>query len=152
VEYLKVFLTSALPVIELRGGLPLGLSLGLPLWEAFLLSFLGNIVIIYPWLWFLERLEDFLAHNKVTAPVHAMMIRKVSRKRELFVKYGKYALFFFVAIPLPTTGAWTACVAARFFRIPINKAFWVIVTGVFVAGLIMILTSVFFINTFNLLK
>jgi uncharacterized membrane protein len=138
-DYLKVYLLSALPIVELRGGLPLGISLGMPWWEAFVVSYLGNIVIIYPWLLVLEHLEGFLARNRITAPVYKMLIRKVSKKKELFAKYGKYALFIFVAIPLPTTGAWTACVAARFFRIPTREAFVIILFGVLAAGIIMLL-------------
>ena len=99
-DYLKVFLLSALPVVELRGGLPLGISLGMPWWEAFVVSYLGNIVIIYPWLLVLEHLEGFLARNRITAPVYKMLIRKVSKKKELFAKYGKYALLFL--LPFPT--------------------------------------------------
>lgn len=147
--YLKVLFTSALPVVELRGGLPLGLYLGLPLWEAFLFSFLGNIMIIYPLLWLLARLEAFLAKNKVTAPIYRMMINKVSKKKEMFIKYGKFALFLFVAIPLPTTGAWTACMAARFFRIPIRDAFVSIALGVLTAGLIVLFNSYLIVDVFN---
>ncbi len=147
--YLKVLFTSALPVVELRGGLPLGLYLGLSLWEAFLFSFLGNIMIIYPLLKLLEHLEIFLAQNKVTAPVYRMMVNKVRKKKDLFVKYGKYGLFLFVAIPLPTTGAWTACVAARFFRIPTRDAFWAITLGVLAAGLIVLFNSYLIVDVIN---
>jgi len=148
-EYLKVFVMSALPVVELRGGLPLGISLGLAEWEAFLCSYLGNIAIIPPLLWLLERLEDFIAKNRVTAPFYQMMLRKAIKNKELFARYGKYALFLFVAVPLPSTGAWTACVAARFFRIPSRQAFVIISLGVLAAGFIM-LAMTWFIAGFSL--
>ena len=137
-DYLKVFGMSALPVVELRGGLPLGVSLGLAPWQAFLCSYLGNIVVIPPLLWLLERLENYVARNRVTAPFYHIMLRKAVKKKDLFVRYGKYALFVFVAVPLPSTGAWTACVAARFFRIPARQAFVIISLGVLVAGFIML--------------
>ncbi|NLM45362.1 MAG: small multi-drug export protein [Firmicutes bacterium] len=145
-DYLKVFIMSTLPVVELRGGLPLGISLGLAVWEAFLCSYLGNIVIIPPFLWVLERLEKFIAKNRVTAPFYQIMLRKAVKKKELFARYGKYALFIFVAVPLPTTGAWTACVAARFFRIPSRQAFAIISLGVLAAGLIMLAMTWFVIG------
>jgi uncharacterized membrane protein len=149
VTYLKVLVTSALPVVELRGGIPLGLYLGLTLWQSFMASLAGNIMIIYPWLWVLERLEEFLARNKLTAPVYRMLINKVSKKEAMFQKYGKFALFLFVAIPLSTTGAWTACVAARFFRIPRRDAFWPIALGVVAAGFIVLFNSYLVIDVFN---
>ena len=149
VAYLKVLFTSALPVLELRGGLPLGIYLGLSLWEAFLFSFLGNVMIIYPVLKLLERLEVFLAQNKVTAPLYRMMIKKVSKKKDLFIKYGKYGLFLFVAVPLPTTGAWTACIAARFFRIPTREAFGAIALGVLAAGLFVLFNSYLLVDVIN---
>ncbi|HZK24311.1 MAG TPA: small multi-drug export protein [Oscillospiraceae bacterium] len=147
--YLKVLVTSALPVVELRGGIPLGLYLGLTLWQAFFASLAGNMLIVYPWLWVLERLEEFLAKNTVTAPVYRMLINKVSKKKDMFRKYGKFALFLFVAIPLPTTGAWTACVAARFFRVPKREAFWVIALGVVAAGFVILFNSYLVIDVFN---
>lgn len=147
--YLKVLVTSALPIVELRGGIPLGLYLGLTLWEAFIASLAGNMLIIYPWLWVLECLEEFLAKNKVTAPVYRMLINKVSKKKDMFQKYGKFALFLFVAIPLPTTGAWTACVAARFFRVPRYEAFWAIALGVVAAGIVILFNSYLVIDVFN---
>ncbi|MCR3923328.1 MAG: small multi-drug export protein [Firmicutes bacterium] len=147
--YLQVFFMSALPVIELRGGLPLGLYLGLPLWEAFFISLAGNMIIVYPLLWALERLETWIAANRVTAPVYRMLVNKVSKKKDMFAKYGKFALFLFVAVPLPTTGAWTACVAARFFHVPTKHAFWAIALGVVTAGLVVLFNSYLVIDVFS---
>lgn len=147
--YLKVFLLSAAPVAEIRGGIPYGVYLGLSGWEAFFAGLLGNVVIILPWLMVLERLEDFFAEYRLTRGFYRKVVRRVEKKKESFRKYGKYALFFFVAVPLPTTGAWTACVAARFFRIKKREAFWVISLGVAAAGLVVLLKVWMFTGGFN---
>jgi uncharacterized membrane protein len=136
-NYLKVFVLSAMPIVEIRGGLPLGMYLGLSRWEALFVSVLGNIAIIFPLLWVLTRIEKVLAMNKYVRRVYDRMVRKAEGKRESFRRFGKYALFLFVAIPLPTTGAWTACVAARLFKIPDREAFVIITLGVIASGLLV---------------
>ncbi len=142
VDYLKVFILSMVPVIELRGGFPLGIYLGLPRWEALLVSVLGNISIIVPWLWVLTKFEQVLARNRAAKGLYQRMVRKAEGKKESFRKYGKYALFLFVAVPLPVTGAWTACVAARLFRIPVRDAFVIIALGVLSSGIIMLVGKI----------
>ncbi len=141
-DYLKVFVLSMMPVIELRGGFPLGIMLGLSRWEALLISVLGNVSIILPWLWVLAKFEQVLAQNRAVKGLYLRMVRKAEGKKESFRKYGKYALFLFVAVPLPVTGAWTACVAARLFRIPLRDAFMIIALGVLSSGIIMLLGKI----------
>ena len=147
VTYLKVLVTSALPVVELRGGIPLGLYLGLTLWQSFMASLAGNIMIIYPWLWVLERLEEFLARNKLTAPVYRMLINKVSKKEAMFQSTANFALFLFVAIPLPTTGPGLP-VWQRVFRIP-GVMLLGHSPGVVAAGFIVLFNSYLVIDVFN---
>lgn len=127
-----------MPIVEIRGGLPLGIYLGLSRWEALLVSVLGNIVVIFPLLWVLTRIEKVLAMNQLVRRIYNSMVRRAEGKRESFRRFGKYALFFFVALPLPTTGAWTACVAARLFKIPDREAFVIITLGVITSGLIVL--------------
>lgn len=136
--YLKVLLLSATPVVEIRGGLPLGVYLGLSGREALLFGVLGNVMIILPWLFVLVKLEHFLAQHPATAPWYGRLVRRVERKKESFQKYGKYALFLFVAVPLPTTGAWTACIASRVFRVPPRDTFLIVSAGVVVSGILVL--------------
>lgn len=138
---LKVFLLSAAPISELRGGIPLGIILGLSPLETFLTAVFGNMIIVIPWLIILCKLETILAHNRYTCAIYQSMVRRAEKRRHTFVKYGKYALFFFVAIPLPTTGAYTACVASRIFRIPTKDTFWIIFAGVITAGILVLIKT-----------
>lgn len=140
--YLKVFLVAALPVIEIRGAVPLGiLYYGLRGREALLVGILGNIAMIFPWLWVLCWLEGFFADNRVTAPLYGSLVRRVEKKKASFAKYGKYALFLFVAVPLPTTGAWTACIASRVFRIPMRDTFIFVALGVVASGVLVLVKT-----------
>jgi len=141
-DYLKVFILSATPIIEIRGGLPLGIMLGLSRWEAFAVSALGNIAVIIPLRLLLWKLEIFLVQNRLTNGLYGRMVRKARSKRASFEKYGKYALLLFVAVPLPTTGAWTACVAAHIFGISIRNSFMIISAGVICSGLIILTAKI----------
>ena len=141
-DYIKVFLLSATPIIELRGGFPLGIILGLSRWEALIVSVLGNMVIILPWLWALSRIEKIAIKNKAIHSLYLRLQKKAEKKKAGFKKYGKYVLFLFVAVPLPTTGAWTACVAARLFRISIQDSFFIISAGVVTSGIIMLMAKI----------
>jgi uncharacterized membrane protein len=149
VSYLKVFVFSMVPVFELRGGFPLGILLGLTRWEALLFSVLGNVAIILPWLLVLARLEKMVIRNRAVLGLYQRLIRGAERKKDGFRKYGKYVLFLFVAVPLPTTGAWTACVAARFFRIPLRDSFLIIAAGVVTSGFIMLLAKILALSGFE---
>lgn len=147
-DYLRVFFVAALPVFEIRGAVPLGIYYGLRSWEALLIGVLGNIAIIMPWLLVLCWLEDFFGENRLTAPLYRSLIRRVEKRKASFAKYGKVALFLFVAVPLPTTGAWTACIASRVFRIPMREAFVFIALGVVAAGVLMVLKTKLIMQTF----
>ncbi len=141
-DYLKVFILSATPIFEIRGGLPLGIGLGLARWEAFAISVLGNISVIIPLRFILWKLEEFLLESKLTSGLYGKMARKARSKKASFEKYGKYALFLFVAIPLPTTGAYTACVAAHIFKISLRDSFFIISAGVVCSGAIILTAKI----------
>ncbi len=150
-DYLKVFILSAAPFFEIRGGLPLGIYLGLSRWEAFTVSVLGNIVIVIPLLMLLPRLESIILRNRAINKLYSRMVKKVQGKRTSFQKYGKYALFLFVALPFPTTGAWTACVAAYLFRISLRETFLIVSSGVVISGIIILVGKIFTVSVFSLL-
>jgi uncharacterized membrane protein len=141
IDILKVLFISALPVAEIRGGLPLALHLGFSNLEALALGFIGNTAIVVPAILVLRKFKQYLVRVRVIRYLYYRMMRKVYIKRNLIRKYGKYALFLFVAIPLPFTGAWTASVAAAFFNFPLRAALAIIACGVLVSGLIILAAS-----------
>ncbi|ACB84838.1 COG2426 family protein [Natranaerobius thermophilus] len=141
IDVLKVIVFSMLPVVEIRGGIPLGISLGFHPIQAFIFSALGNIAIILPLIVILNLLDPFFRSLPGIRLIYEKSIDRVLARRDRYLKYGKYVLFFFVAIPFPTTGAWTACLASYIFQIPKKDSFWIISTGVLTAGLIVLLIS-----------
>lgn len=140
-SYLLTFFTGMLPVLEIRGAIPFGVGLGLSYVEAFALGFLGNIIPIYFIVKFIRPLFDFFGRFKPFKIIIDWATNKATRKIAESSKLQKFtllALFLFVAVPIPTTGAWVASLIANFLDLPVKKAFFPIAAGVFVAGLIVL--------------
>lgn len=134
-----VFLTSMLPVVELRGALPMAINLFRIAWpKAFLISFLGNLVPVPFILWFLGPAVKILSKIKPLGNFFKWLFERTRRKgNEVIVKYEEIGLLAFVAIPLPGTGAWTGALIAFLFGLDFKKSFLVIAIGVFIAGVIV---------------
>jgi len=137
---LITLLTAATPVSELRGAIPLGLGLGLSPLAAYLFAVLGNSLIVLPLLLFLRHGSRWLMARSPWAKRILEKVFERTRRRHgaRFEAASFVALAVFVAVPLPLTGAWTACIGAFLFNIPLWKAMSAIVLGVVVAGLVVL--------------
>ena len=138
---LAVMISAALPVSELRGAIPLGLYLGLPLYKTVLLSIIGNLIPVVPILFFLTPVSEKLRHLPVFNKFFDWLFERTRKKADLIQRYEALGLILFVAIPLPVTGAWTGCVAASLFKIKFRYAFLAITTGVIIASVIVSILS-----------
>lgn len=139
---LAVLLTAAFPFIELRGAIPLAATWDMQPLRAFFLAVLGNSLPVIPLLLLLDPLTEFLSrHFTIFNRFFTWLHRRTLAKSDKVEKYGAIGLILFTAIPLPTTGAWTACVAAVLFRIPIRYAFPAILAGVVIAGCLLTVLS-----------
>lgn len=137
-----VFFTAWLPIVELRGAIPLAISLNITPWKAYWIAVLGNIVPVIPLLLLLEPLRNFLVKRfKVMHRFFEWWEKRTINKRDKVDKYGALGLVLFTAIPFPTTGAWTASFAAVLFKIKFKYSFPAIIAGVLLAGIIMIILS-----------
>ncbi|HOK35218.1 MAG TPA: small multi-drug export protein [Candidatus Pacearchaeota archaeon] len=137
---IQVLLLAMAPISELRGAIPVGLTiLHLPFWEVFLISFLGNLIPVIFLLLFLEPFANFLSKNFSIFKKFFDWLFQRTRKNitPSIEKYGKKALVIFVGIPLPITGGWTGSVAAFLFDMPFKIAFPLISLGVLIAGIIV---------------
>jgi uncharacterized membrane protein len=132
-----VVIVGALPVSELRGAIPLGLSFGMPLAKAFWLAVLGNCLIVAPGLVLFEPLTLALRKFKIWSRFFDWVFERTRRNSDAVQKYEALGLLIFVAIPLPMTGAWSGVIAASLFKIRFRYAFMAIVAGVLCAGLIV---------------
>lgn len=141
VNYLLTFFTGMAPILEIRGAIPLGVGLGLSYFEAFILGFLGNIIPIFFIVKYIRPLFDFFGRIKIFKKIIDWATEKATRKIEESTKLQNFALlalFMFVAVPIPTTGAWVGSLIANFLNIPLKKAFWPLAAGVLVAGMIVL--------------
>lgn len=146
-----VVITGAAPIFELRGAIPLAWQLGFDPGPAFLLAVLGNLLPIIPLLLFLRVVREFLEENvPVFETFFNWLDRRTYRRSERVEKYGIIGLIILTAIPLPTTGAWTASLAAVLFKLPFWPSFFAILTGVFLAGILVMLITFGFISNFFL--
>lgn len=144
-ELITLFI-SALPLSELRGAIPLAiLKFGFSPFKAFLLGFLGNILPVLPLLIGLEKISEYLSRRFYWFNRFFSWLFERTRLKHTdhFHYWGDLALFIFVAIPLPLTGAYSGVVAAFVFGFPPKHAFWSIVLGVAAAGLIVTVSTLF---------
>lgn len=138
IEQAKFFLTvlvSMLPVVELRGGLPFGVALGLRPFGAFCAAVIGNMLPIPFLIRFTRRVFHWLrTHVPALETIIGRLEARANEKRELVNKYKFWGLLILVAIPLPGTGAWTGALVAALMRLQLRQALPAIFIGVLIAG------------------
>ena len=137
-KLLLTFFISMLPVIELRGGLPAGVAMGLPIPEAFVAALLGNMLPVPFAILFVRPLFRWVrVHIPALGSFVTRLEKRAYAKSKNVKKYETWGLLLFVAIPLPGTGAWTGALIASILNMRIKRAVPVIFLGVVIAGLIM---------------
>ena len=145
-KYLLIFLVSMVPLIELRGGVPIAVGMGLPYFKALIVCIIGNMLPV-PIIYFFARkvLEWGKDQPYIGKLFHYCIEKGESGGQKLVKKAGRGGLFIalmlFVGIPLPGTGAWTGTLAASFLNMGIKNTTLAVVLGVILAGIIMGLAS-----------
>ena len=148
-KILVVFLISMIPLVELRGAIPIavGMNLDLPEWAILIIAIIGNILPV-PFIYFFARKVLEWGSNKKWEPFKKFCnfcLKKGEKAGERLLKKAKagvyFALFLFVAIPVPGTGAWTGTLAASILKLDFKKAVVSVSVGVLTAGLIMLAIS-----------
>jgi uncharacterized membrane protein len=141
----KFLLLTASPISELRGGIPLGISLGLDPWFTFFVAIVVNALIFFPVFFILRLFYDKLLFR---VPLFGRYLDGLRRRGKPVVdKYGFWGLFLFVAVPLPFTGAYTGTILAWLLDVDWKKAFPAIGLGVVVAGIIVFLITLGVVGT-----
>jgi uncharacterized membrane protein len=140
-QSVQVVLMAMIPLGELRASIPFAIGIHhMPVPQAFLLSVLGNMLPVLPLLLFLEPVSNWLRRYRVFDKFFGWLFARTRRYSAKVERYGALALAPFVAIPLPVTGAWTACAIAFVFGIRARYAFPTIFAGVLGAGVIVTLS------------
>lgn len=138
---LTIFFVSMLPILELRGGMIAACLLGLkPLWSL-LICIIANIIPIPLILWFITPVFNWFKKKKGLRKFANWCERHAQKKEGKIDSLKYYGLFLFVAIPLPTTGAWTGSLIAALLGLDKKKSCIAAICGVLVAGLIMLVFS-----------
>lgn len=140
-EELCVFFCSMLPIIELRGAIPMAFAFGLPWWQAYIIAVIGNMIPVPIILLLINFVIKWMANSKVKFfnKIANFLLEKVEKNREKIEKYAFWGLCLFVAIPLPATGAWTGALVAATIGMKPGKAFLSTFFGVLIAGIIVTL-------------
>lgn len=141
-RYLLVFLVSMVPLIELRGAIPIAVGMGLDYFTSLAVCVVGNLLPV-PIIYFLARkVLTWGAHKKYIGRFFRFCLEKGERAgKKLTAKAGRGGLFvalmLFVGIPIPGTGAWTGALAASFLDMGIKSTAAAVSLGVVIAGVIM---------------
>lgn len=139
-EFLLTMLISMIPVVELRGGIPAGTAMGLPVPVALAAAMLGNMIPVPFVILFSRRLFQWVrAHiPKLGGWIDRLEMHAYAKmgSRHL-LRWKAWGLLFFVAIPLPGTGAWTGSLIAVLMDLRLKNAVPIIFIGTMVAGVIM---------------
>ncbi|MTI46816.1 COG2426 family protein [Sporosalibacterium faouarense] len=146
-----ITLIAAVPVIELRGAIPIAISMGFSPLHSMILSVIGNMLPVPFLLILLEPLFKYFGKTKMFGGLVAWLKRRTLRRSKRMKKYTILGLFLLVAIPLPATGAWTGTVAAILFNVKFRYAFLTILAGVITAGIIVVVLSTHAISLFGII-
>ncbi|MFZ5817588.1 MAG: COG2426 family protein [Bacillota bacterium] len=141
-----VLIVAALPLIELRGAIPIGVALGLPALEVFLLAMLGNMAPVPLILLLLGPVRRWANRWPLVGPVLRWAEERAWKRRAQVEKYGFWGLVAFVGVPLPGTGAWTGSLVAVLLEMRFWPALLANLLGVLIAGVLIALLSALGLN------
>ena len=152
-KYLIVFLVSMVPIVELRGAIPIAAGMGLPMVTSYIICVIGNMLPVPIIFLFARKVLIWGADKKYIGKFFSWCIDQGERGGEkLKSKAGRglyVALMLFVGIPLPGTGAWTGTLAASFLDMDFKKSVIACMGGVFLAGIIMGVLSALGVSAFS---
>ncbi len=135
------FAVSMVPVIELRGAIPLGIGLGLNWFWVYIISVIGNMLPVPFVILLIRPFIEWLLHSGIFSKIGIWLDKRTKEKSLKLNKYKKLGLLLFVAIPFPGTGAYTGAMIAGILNMRLKDALPVIFAGVIIAGIIMTMIS-----------
>ncbi len=155
-KYLWVLLISMVPLIEIRGAMPYAVGMGLPLVPSIIVAVIGNMIPVPFIFLFARKVLEWGKDKKVIGGFFTWCLQKGEKGgRKLEEKAGRglyWALFLFVGIPLPGTGAWTGMLAASILDMDFKKSTVAVLGGVLLAGAILLAASLGVFGAIDLVK
>ena len=145
-KYLIIFFVSMVPLIELRGAIPIAVGMGLPLLASYAVCIIGNMIPVPIIYFFARKVLEWGKDKKFIGKFFTFCLEKGNKGGEkLMAKAGEkgtfIALLLFVGIPIPGTGAWTGTLAASILNMGFKKSVTAVMLGVLLAGIIMLTLS-----------
>ena len=147
---LLTFGTAMVPVLELRGAIPVGVAAGLSPGVACVTAILGNLVPVPFIMLLIRKIFDWLRDTRFFGPKIQWLEQRAHLKGRVVRKYRLPGLIVLVGIPLPGTGAWTGTLAASFLNMGIKSTTLSVSLGVIIAGIIMGVVSLTGVHVFGL--
>lgn len=134
-----VFFCSMIPIIELRGAIPMGWAFGLPWWQTYIIAVLGNLLPVPFILLFINTIIKWMSNSKIKFfnKFANWLLQKAEKNRARIEKYAFWGVALFVAVPLPVTGAWTGSLVSAVINMKFWKALLSALIGIMIAGVIM---------------
>ena len=137
-KILMTIVISMVPVLELRGAIPIATAHGLNFWVAIVCAIIGNLIPVPFIIIFIRKIFELI---RKWSPKLDKLVTKLEdrahKKSDVVLKYAFWGLVILVAIPLPGTGAWTGALVAAMLNMRLRKAFPAIALGVIIAGVIV---------------
>ncbi len=144
-KLIYIFLISMVPIIELRGAIPLAsTTIGGPeveFWLAALVAIAGNLLPAPFVMLFLDKLIRLFSKTKLLGPIVTRFVEKAQEKAKNIGRYELLGLMLIVAVPLPGTGAWTGSAVAAILKLPMKKSLLMIFLGLVISASIMVVIS-----------
>ncbi len=134
----RILVLAALPILEQKAAIPVGVIAGLPIWEVYILTLIGAVIPSPFIIWFIDHVFHFLRRYPIMDKIITKFETKTRGKSENIQKYKLLGLFMFVAIPLPGTGVWTGSLAAVLLGLEKKSAVLAVFVGAVVCGLLIL--------------
>lgn len=136
-----LFIVSMIPLIELRGSIPLGAAMGMPWYAVFFISLVGNLLPVPFIVWLGRPIFKWLKSTRLLSGLTTRIENRLMKKADKVTRYEVIGLCLFVAVPLPGTGAWSGAAIAALLGMRMKPAILSITCGVIIAGIIMTIAS-----------
>ncbi|CEN76782.1 membrane protein [[Clostridium] sordellii] len=136
-EYIKLMFLSMVPIIELRGAIPLGIAMNLNPFYVYCICVIGATLISIPIVVLFRNIIEYLRHKKYFNKIIRLIDRKIEGRAKKLKAVSIIGIIVFVGIPLPTTGSWSAAAIASILKMRLRDSILGIFIGNAIAGLIM---------------
>lgn len=140
-EYINLMFLSMVPIIELRGAIPLGIAMDLNPIYIYITCLIGSSIIAVPVVLVFRQLIEYLRHRKYFNIIIRWIDKKIEGRAKKLKAVSMIGIILFVGIPLPTTGSWSASALASILKMRIKDALIGVFIGNAIAGIIMLTIS-----------